>query len=150
MEIKAKIIIAMDEQEAMQDGGVNWNQEEMVDAAIGLIAFDSDLQSSGASTSSSPPDSDSDCNRPLVPRPLDLEKYRYRSATKRFNALKFEKQCFHFKEYLRSPDTFRTYPYFMVHKWDKQNFRKKVEHFTWNEHRQKLFHAYNDQLIYGK
>ena len=122
----------------------------MVDAAIGLIALDSDLQSSGASTSSSPPDSDSDSDRPLVARPLDPEKYRYRSATKRFNALKFEEQCFHFKEYLRSLDTFRTYPYFMVYKWYKQNFRKKVEHFTWNEHRQKLFHAYNDQFNYDK
>ena len=78
------------------------------------------------------------------------KKSRFRSATKRFNALKFGEQCFHFKEYLRSPDTFRTYPYFIIHKWDKQNFRKKVEHFTWNEHRQKLFHDYNDQFIGGK
>ena len=77
------------------------------------------------------------------------EKYKFRSATKRFNACKFEEQCFHFKEYLRSPDTFKTYPYFIIHKWDKQNFRKKVEHFTWNEHRQKLFHAYNDQFNCG-
>ena len=46
--------------------------------------------------------------------------------------------------------TFRTYPYFMIHKWDKQNFRQKVEPFTWNEHRQKLFHAYNDQFHYAK
>ena len=123
----------------------------MVDAAIGLIALDSDLQSSGASTSTStPPDSNSESDRPLSARPLDPEKYRYRSATKRFNALKFEEQCFHFKEYLRSPHTFRTYSYFMVHKWDKQNFRKKIEHFTWNEHRQKLFHVYNDQFNYGK
>ena len=113
----------------------------MLEAAVGLINLDSDLQSSGTS-SASPPYSDSDCDGA---RHLE-EKYRYRSATKRFNALKFEEQCFHFKEYLRSPDTFRTYPYFIVHKWDKQNFRKKVEHFTWNEHRQKLFHAYNDQF----
>ena len=138
----------MDEMEAMQEDGDNWNQEEMVDATTGAIALDRDLQSSGAGTSSSPPDSES--HRPLSARLLDPEKYRYRSATKRFIALKFEEQCFHFKEYLRSPDTFRTYPYFIVHKWDKQNFRKKVEHFTWNEHRQKLFHAYNDQFNYGK
>ena len=148
MEIKGKIIITMDQPEAKQEDGNNWNQEEMVDAAIGLIALDSDLQSSGASTSASP--SESDCDRPLVPRSLHPEKYRYRFATKRFNALKFEKQCFYFKEYLRSSDTFRTYPYFIIHKWDKQNFRKKVEYFTWNEHRQKLFHAYNYQFNYGK
>ena len=144
----------MDQPEAMQEDRDrdNWNEEEMLEAAVGLINLDSDLQSSGNSTSSaSPPDSDSGCNGAgcLVARPFAQEKYRYRSATKRFNALKFEKQCFHFKEYLRSPDTFRTYPYFIVHKRDKQNFRKKVEHFTWNEHRQKLFHAYNDQFNMG-
>ena len=45
----------MDEPEAMQEDGDNWNQEEMVDAGIGLTVLNSDLQSSGASTSSSPP-----------------------------------------------------------------------------------------------
>ena len=132
----------------MQEDGDNWNQEERLEAAVGLINLDSDLQSSGTS-SASLPDNDSDCDRCLVARPFAKEKYRYRSATKRFNVLKLEEQCFHFKEYLRSPETFRTYPYFIVHKWDKQNFRKKVEHFTWNEHRQKLFQAYNDQFNLG-
>ena len=59
MEIKYNII-TMDGLEAMQEDRDNWNQEEMLDAAIGLLALDSDLQSSGASTSSSPPDSDRD------------------------------------------------------------------------------------------
>ena len=36
MEIKYKIIITTDEPEAIQEDGDNWNQEEMVDAAIGL------------------------------------------------------------------------------------------------------------------
>ena len=134
----------MDQLKAMQEDRDNWNQEEMLEAAVGLINLDSDLQSSGISSASSP-----DSDRCLVARPSAQEKYRYRSATKRFNALKFEEQYFHFKENLRSPDTFRTYPYFIVHKWDKQNFRKKVEHFTWNEHRQKLFHAYKDQFNLG-
>ena len=142
----------MDQPEAMQENGDHWNQEEMLQAAIGLIDLDSHLQSSGNSTSSaSPPDSDSDCdsNGRLVSRHIAQEKYRFRSATKRVNALKFEDQCFHFKEYLRSPDTFRTYLYFIIHKWDKQNFRKEVEHFTWYEHRHKLFHAYSDQFNCG-
>ena len=125
MKIKDKLILTMDQPEAMQEDGDNWNQEEMVEAAVGLIALDSDLQSSGASTSASHPDSDCDSDRPLVSRPLDLEKYRYRCATKRFNALKFEDQCFHFKEYLRSPETFRTCPYFMIHKWDKQKLQEE-------------------------
>ena len=44
----------MDQPEAMQEDGDNWNQEEMLQAAVGLIELDSDLQSSGASTSVSP------------------------------------------------------------------------------------------------
>ena len=39
MEIKDKIIITIDEPEAMQEDGDNWNQKERVDAAIGLIAL---------------------------------------------------------------------------------------------------------------
>ena len=151
MKNKENIITATDQLEAMQGDGDNWNQKEMLQAAVGLIELDSDLQSSGTSTSTSTTESDSDCEnaRGLVSRPIAQEKYRFKSATKRCNALKFEEQCFHFKEYLRSPDTFSTYPYFIIHKWDKQNFKKKVEHFTWNEHRQKLFHAYNDQFNCG-
>ena len=116
-----------------------------------LSNLDSDLQSSGTSTSTSPPESDSDCEnaRGLVLRPFAKEKYRFRSPAKRFNALKFEEQCFHFNEYSRSPDTLRSYPYFIIHMWDKQNFKKKVEHFTRNEHMQKLYHANNDQFNYG-
>ena len=68
-----KIILTMDGLEAMQEDRNNCNQEEMLDVAIGLIALDSDMQSSGASTSLSSPDSDSDSDRPLVPRPLDPE-----------------------------------------------------------------------------
>ena len=45
----------MDQPEFMQEYRDNWNQEEMLDVAVGLIALDSDLQSSGASTSASPP-----------------------------------------------------------------------------------------------
>ena len=50
----------MDQLEAMQEDGDNWNQEVMLQAAVGLIELDSDLQSSGTSTSTSPPESDSD------------------------------------------------------------------------------------------
>ena len=64
----------MDQPEAMQEDGDNGNQEEMLDAADGLIALDSDLQSSGASTSASLPDSNSDCDRPLVSKPFDQKK----------------------------------------------------------------------------
>ena len=63
MKIKENIITTMDQLEAMQENGDNWNQEEMLKAAVGLIDLDSDLQSSGNSKSSaSPTDSDSDCD----------------------------------------------------------------------------------------
>ena len=39
MKIKDKIIITMDQPEAMQEDGYNWIQEEMVDAAIGLLPW---------------------------------------------------------------------------------------------------------------
>ena len=150
MKIKEKIITTIDQPEAIQEDRDNWNNEEMLETAVQLINLDSDLQSSGtSSTSTSPPENDSDYDNARGMYQDLLHKYRFRSATKRFNALKFEEQCFHFKEYSRSPDTFRTYPYFIIHKWDKQNFRKKFEHFTWNEHRQKLFHAYIDQFNIG-
>ena len=102
MKIKENIITTMDQLEAMQEDGDNWNQEERLQAAVGLTELDSDLHSSGTSTSTSPPESDSDCEnaRGLVSRPIAQEKYRFRSATKRFNALKFEEQCFHFRKYL--------------------------------------------------
>ena len=92
MKIKEKIHTTMDQPDAMQEDGDNGNQEEMLQAAVGLIELDSDLQSSGNSTSTSPTESDSDCDnaRGLVSRPIAQEKYRFRSATKRFNALKFE------------------------------------------------------------
>ena len=56
MKIKENIITTMDQPEAMQEDGDNWNQEEMLQAAVGLIELDSDLQSSG-----------------IVPRPLPLK-----------------------------------------------------------------------------
>ena len=63
MKIKENIITTMDQLETMQENGDNWNQEEMLQAAVGLIDLDSDLQSSGNCTSSaSTPDSDSDCD----------------------------------------------------------------------------------------
>ena len=42
MKIKENIITTMDQLEVMQENGDNWNQEEMLQAAIGLIGLDSD------------------------------------------------------------------------------------------------------------
>ena len=74
MKIKDKFITTMDQLEAMQEDD-NWNNEEMLDAAVQLIDLDSDLQSSGTSTSTSPLESDSDCEnaRGLVSKPFAKE-----------------------------------------------------------------------------
>ena len=53
MKINDKFITTMDQQEAMQEDD-NWNNEEMLNTAVQLINLDSDLQSSGTSTSTSP------------------------------------------------------------------------------------------------
>ena len=45
MKIKENIITTMDQPEAVQEDGDNWNQEEMLQTAVGLIDLDSDLQS---------------------------------------------------------------------------------------------------------
>ena len=47
----------MDQLEAIQEDRDrdNWNEEEMLEAAAGLINLDSDLQSSGNSASSASP-----------------------------------------------------------------------------------------------
>ena len=52
--------------------------------------------------------------------------------------------------YLCSPESDRVYPYFITHKWDRQNFRKRTESFRLDESRQKLFHFYKDQFGLGR
>ena len=54
MKIKDKFITTMYQPEAIQEDD-NWNNEEMLDTAVQLVNLDSDLQSSGTSTSTSPP-----------------------------------------------------------------------------------------------
>ena len=45
--MKESMMTTMDQPEAMKEDEENWNQEEMLQAAVGLIDLDSDLQSSG-------------------------------------------------------------------------------------------------------
>ena len=74
----------------------------------------------------------------------------FRSASKRFSSLSFAERCYHIMNYLRSPESDRVYPFFITHKWDRQNFRKRTESFRWDEHRKKLFHFYKDQFGLGR
>ena len=73
----------------------------------------------------------------------------FRSASKRFTSLSFAERCYHIMNYLCSPESDRVYPFFITHKWDRQNFRKRTDSFRWDEHRQKLFHFYKDQFGLG-
>ena len=79
----------MDQPEAMQEHD-NWNNEEMLGAAVQLINLDSDLQSSGTSTSTSPLESDGDCenarglvSRLFAPRGLMHLSLRNNASTSR-------------------------------------------------------------------
>ena len=92
-----KIITARIEPEAVQDDGGNWNNEQMLEAAVEFISLDSDLQSSGSSThSSSSSDNEGSARSVLNVQGLMpiAPQYRYRSATKRFTALLFAEKCF--------------------------------------------------------
>ena len=71
----------------------------------------------------------------------------FRSASK---SLSFAERCYHVMNYLWLPESDRVYPFFITHKWDRQNFRKRTESFRWDERRQKLFHFYKDQFGLGR
>ena len=73
----------------------------------------------------------------------------FRSASKRLSSLSFAERCYHIMNYLQSPESDRVYPFFITHKWDRQNFRKRTESLRWDERRQKLFHFYKDQSGLG-
>ena len=72
-----------------------------------------------------------------------------RSASKRFSSLSFAERCYHVINYLCLQESDRIYLFFITHKWDRQNLRKRTESFRWDEHRQKLFHFYKDQFGLG-
>ena len=80
--------------------------------------------------------------------PTTLPKV-FRSVSKRFTSLSFTERCYHIMNYLHSPESDRVYPFFITHKWDRQNFRKRTDSFRWDEHRQKLFHFYKGQFGLG-
>ena len=73
----------------------------------------------------------------------------FRSASKRFTSLSFAERCYHIMNYLCSPESDRVYPFFITHKWDRKNFRKRTDSFRWDERRQKLFHFYKYQFGLG-
>ena len=109
------------------------------------------LESDSPPLSSSASSSDGDGGNMSGPEHVELVSPTtppkvFRSASKRFSSLSFAERCYHIINYLYSPESDRVYPFFITHKWDRQNFRKKAESFRWDEHRQKLFNFYKDQF----
>ena len=73
----------------------------------------------------------------------------FRSASKKFTSLSFSERCYHINELSVLNRVRQSYPFFITHKWDRQNFRKRTDSFRWDECRQKLFHFYKDHFGLG-
>ena len=129
------------------------NQEEIIysqNPEVDVVNLESDSPPSSSSASSSDGD-DGNMSGPehveLVspitpPRCLDL-------PARGFSSWSFAERCYHIINYVYSPESDRVYPFFITHKCDRQNFRKRTESFRWDECRQKLFHFYKDQFGLG-
>ena len=120
------------------------------DSYVDVVNLESDCPIASSSSSSS-----SDGGKISGPEHVELVSPTtppkvFRSASKRFFSLSFAERCYHIMNYLRSPESDRVYPFFITHKWDRQNFRKRTESFRWDERRQKLFHFYKDQFGLGR
>ena len=112
------------------------------------------LESDSPPSSSSASSSDGDGGNMSGPEHVELVSPTtpskvFRSSSKKFSRLSFTERCYNIINYLRSLESDRVYPFFITHKWDRQNFRKRTESFRWDECRQKLFHFYKDQFGLG-
>ena len=124
------------------------NQEEIIysqNSNVDVVNLESD---------SPPLSSDADGGNMSGPEHVELVSPTtspkvFRSASKRFSSLSFVARCYHIINFLHSPESDRVYPFFITHKWDRQNFRKRTESLRWDEHRKKLFHFYKDQFGLG-
>ena len=129
------------------------NQEEIIcsqNSDMGVVNLESDSPPSSSSAGSS----DGVGGNMSGPEHVELVSPTtppkvFRSASKRFSSLSFAERCYHIINYLCSPESDRVYPFFITHKWDRQNFRKGTESFRMDECRQKLFHFYKGQFGLG-
>ena len=133
-----------------QDKDENQEEEEIIysqNSNVDVVNLESDCPPSSSGSTS-----DSNMSEPEhveIISPNTPPKV-FKSASKRFSNLSFAERCYHIFNYLHSPESERVYPYFITHKWDRQNFRKRTESFRWDECRQKLFHFYKDQFNLGR
>ena len=115
------------------------NQEEIIyslNSDVDVVNLESDSPPSGSSSSSG-----GDCGNMSGPKHVELVSPTtppkvFRSASKRFSSFSFAERCYHVINYLQSPESDRVYPFFITHKWDRQNFWKRTESFRLDECRQ--------------
>ena len=76
---------------------------------------------------------------------LDLNSVKSKTthvATKTLQDFPFSDLCLMYINYLKSPSSDRVYPYFIKHKHDKQNFRKRCVFFKYDATRDRLFRQF--------
>ena len=67
-----------------------------------------------------------------------------------FTSSTFAEQCYHFIQFLHSPEIDRCFPDYLNDKHARQNFKRKAERYKWDETRQKLFYPKDDQFKTSK
>ena len=67
-----------------------------------------------------------------------------------FTSSTFAEQCYHIIQFLHSPEIDRCFPDYLNDKHARQNFKRKVERYKWDETRQKLFYPKDDQFKNSK
>ena len=146
--LQLRIDVSLDQDKDENHEIVYSQSAENSDVDVVTLEGDCPPLSSSSSSSSS---SDGTISGPehveIISPNTPLKVFKF--ASKRFTNLSFADRCYHIINYLCSPESDRVYPYFITHKWHRQNFRKRTESFRWDEHRQKLFHFYKDQFGLG-
>ena len=140
--LELKIDVSLD-QDKDENQEIIYSQNSDVD----VVNLESDCPPASSSSSS-------DCGNISGPEHVELVSPNispkvFRSASKRFTSLSFAERCYHIMNCLCSPESDRVYPFFITHKWDRQNFRERTDSFRWDVCKQKLFHFYKDQFGLG-
>ena len=138
-----------------QDKDENPNQDQEIvysqsaeNSDVDVVTLESDCPPLSSSSSSSSDGIMSGPEHVEIISPNTPPKV-FKSASKRFTICHLQRDAT-ISSVICSPESDRVYPYFITHKWDRQNFRKRTESFKWNECQQMLFHFYKDQFGLGR
>ena len=147
--LQLRIDVSLDQDKDENQDQVIVYSQSTENSDVDVVTLESDCPPLSSSSSSSSDDTMSGPEHVEIISPNTPPKV-FNSASKRFPNLSFAERCCHIINYLHSPESGRIYPYFITHKWDRQNFSKRTESFKWDECRQKLFHFYKDQFGLGR